>query len=416
VIGDATPSARGLLEIARAPGAAMLAGASLVARLPRGMAALAIVLLVHDATGSYATAGAAGAALAVGDAAVSPLQGRLIDRLGQARVLVPSAVLYAGALTALSLTPAASAPAVSAMLAGVAGMAFPPVSASMKTLWPQLARTERLLFAAYAMESLIQQSIFLLGPLLVAALVAIGSASLALMTTAAFALGGTLAFVALPPSRAWRPATARRGGRSPLREAPARVLTAITLIQSVALGARTVAIPAFAYHHGHPNAAGLLLAVLNVGALAGVPLGAAAPASGGPVRRYQLACALLAVSAAPVVFAASLGQAAVTLAASGVFIAPTAAASYVLVDRVTRPDRRTEAFTWMSTAVACGTALGSAGGGLATQLLDVRAALLLAFASVAIAALASFASAAALGRGTSDAARGTPTPVRRGAT
>src|ERR1700754_898744 len=67
----ATPSARGLVEILRVPHAAGLAAASWVARLPRGMAARAIVLLVHDATGSYAAAGAAGAALSIGDAGVS---------------------------------------------------------------------------------------------------------------------------------------------------------------------------------------------------------------------------------------------------------------------------------------------------------------------------------------------------------
>jgi hypothetical protein len=134
------PRARGLAEIARVPHAPALAGASLIARLPRGMAALAIVLLVHEATGSYAVAGAA---LAVGDAVVSPLQGRLVDRLGPARVLMPSAAVYALALTVLALLATAAGPIWSIVLAGVAGAAFPPVSASMKTLWPALVDVPR---------------------------------------------------------------------------------------------------------------------------------------------------------------------------------------------------------------------------------------------------------------------------------
>ena len=379
------------MEILRVPHAAGLAAASWVARLPRGMASLAIVLLVHEATGSYAAAGAAGAALSIGDAGVSPLQGRLVDRLGPARVLVPSAVVYASALTALALLRTRLGPLPAIVLAGVGGAAFPPVSASMKTLWPRLAGGERLVFAAYAVESLIQQSLFLLGPLLVAGLVAFGSYSLALIATAALALGGTLAFAASPVSRAQRGVTGRRGSSLRLHGAAVRALVAITLVQSVALGARTVAVPAFAARHGHPGAAGVLLAVLNLGALIGVPLGAGSRPAGDPVVRYRLFSALLAVGAAPVVLAATIEQAALLLALSGVFIAPTAAASYVLMDRVSNPQGRTEAFTWMSTAVAGGTAIGAATAGATTEALGVTAALLLAFVAVTAAALAAVA-------------------------
>ena len=64
-----------LLEVGRTPHVAAAASASFVARLPRGMAALAIVLFVHQQTRSYAIAGGAAAALSIGDAVGSPLQG-----------------------------------------------------------------------------------------------------------------------------------------------------------------------------------------------------------------------------------------------------------------------------------------------------------------------------------------------------
>jgi MFS family permease len=393
----ATPSARGLVEILRAPHVARLATASFVARLPRGMAALAIVLLVHDATGSYAAAGAAGAALSIGDAGVSPLQGRLVDRRGPARVLVPSAIVYAVALTTLALLGAHLSTVPAVVLAGAAGAAFPPVSASMKMLWPRLAGGERLVFAAYAVESLIQQSLFLLGPLLIAGLVVVGSHRLALMATAALGLGGTLAFVASPVTRTWEASPGRRG-RSLAPRGAVRALVAITLVQSVALGGRTVAIPAFAARHGHPDAAGVLLAVLNLGALVGVPFGAGTRAAGDPVARYRLFSILLAASAAPLVLAVTVQQAALLLALAGLFIAPTAAASYVLMDRVSDPRGRTEAFAWMSTAVAGGTAIGAAAAGITTEARGVTAALALTCVAVAGAALATVALSGTLGR------------------
>jgi hypothetical protein len=59
---------------------------ALLARIPVGMNALAIVLMVRRATGSYVDAGIVDAGLALGAVLISPGQGRLIDRCGQTKV------------------------------------------------------------------------------------------------------------------------------------------------------------------------------------------------------------------------------------------------------------------------------------------------------------------------------------------
>src|SRR5258707_15590991 len=76
------------------PRVRLVAVTSLVARLPKGMVPLATVLLLHQATGSYAVAGLAAALMAGGDAASAPVQGRLVDRFGRGWVLIPSAALH----------------------------------------------------------------------------------------------------------------------------------------------------------------------------------------------------------------------------------------------------------------------------------------------------------------------------------
>lgn len=141
--------------------------------------------------------------------------------------------------------------------------------------------------------------------------------------------------------------------------------------------------PAFAQRHGHPNAAGVLLALLNAGALAGVLVAVRLERSDEPVLRYARLSTLLAVGALPAALATSLVQMAATLILAGVLITPTAAASYVLMDRVSPPGCRTEAFTWLSTSVAAGTAVGSAVGGVVTQQIGAAATFAVAFASVA---------------------------------
>jgi predicted MFS family arabinose efflux permease len=385
------PSRRPLQAVLAMPHVKVVAGASLVARLPRGMASLAVVLLVHAATGSYAVAGGAAGAMAIGDAAISPVQGRLIDRLDQRRVLLPSAVLYLLVFSALAAAAEAHLPAALMIgLAGVGGMAYPPISASMKTLWPVLVGGE-LLQTAYAIESLIQQSFFFLGPLLVSMFVALASPAVAVIATGVFALAGTLAFVASPASRAWRGGGQERSLAGALAHGGVRVVVAVTLTQSIVFGTLYVAIPAFAARHGSANAAGLLLSVMNVGALAGGLVGASRLTSQRAVDRYLRLSALLAVSIAPLLLARSLATMGLLLAVAGLFVAPTAAASYVLVDLVSPRGYRTEAFTWMSTAVAAGGALGSAVGGALTDYASVEATLLFAVASCGAGAAAVFA-------------------------
>jgi MFS family permease len=378
-----------LLEVVRAPHVAGVASASLVARLPRGMAMLAVVLFEHDQTCSFAVAGAAAAALSLGDAAASPVQGRLIDRLGHQHVLVPSAVVYSLGLTALATSPRDLPPAAATLLAGVSGAAWPPISASMKAFWPALVPGDRLVLPSYALESLIQQSVFLIGPVLVTALLAVGSFRLAIVGTAALALAGTAPFVATGAARGSPMPTGARRRSGPLRAAGVRALVAVAFLQSVALGLRAVAVPAFADDRGHPNAAGIVLAVLNVGALAGVLVAVAARSRNEtPAGCFCRNSTLLAIAAAPLPCARTLEQLAGLLVFAGLFIAPTAAASYVLIDRVSPARCRTEAFAWLSTAVAAGAALGSAAGGVVTDHLGVPAALGCGFVCVAVAALA----------------------------
>src|SRR3954451_5825645 len=72
---------------------------SVLARLPLGINALAIVLLMRHEGYSYGAAGAAAGALAIGVGASGPYISRLIDRHGQRVVLAPLAIAHAVALT-----------------------------------------------------------------------------------------------------------------------------------------------------------------------------------------------------------------------------------------------------------------------------------------------------------------------------
>jgi MFS family permease len=65
---------------------------SMVARLTPGMMILALVLLLRESGYGYTAAGLVSAGHQLGVGVASPLQGRLVDRLGPVRILIPDAV------------------------------------------------------------------------------------------------------------------------------------------------------------------------------------------------------------------------------------------------------------------------------------------------------------------------------------
>ena len=75
--------------------------ASLVGRLPLASEGLAILFLVRAVTGSFADAGLVEAFALVGVGVGVPIQGRLVDHMGQPRVLLPAATINAASLGVL---------------------------------------------------------------------------------------------------------------------------------------------------------------------------------------------------------------------------------------------------------------------------------------------------------------------------
>src|SRR5262245_38654264 len=90
----------GYRSLLATPHVPALFGWALLARLPLGMAVLGIVLLVRGSGGSYAAAGVVTACYAIALGGGAPVAGRLVDRGGARRVLLPRALLCPLALLA----------------------------------------------------------------------------------------------------------------------------------------------------------------------------------------------------------------------------------------------------------------------------------------------------------------------------
>jgi MFS family permease len=386
---------RAYVEILRAPHFAPLLAAMVLARLPIGIDGIAIVLFLRSEDASFALAGATAGALALGSGVGAPIGARLIDRFGT-RVLLVLALGHATGLLGLVALGSAGAPgmAIVALALGT-GITMPPVSSVLRTLYPRLL-DGGLVQGAFALDAALTEAIFVAGPLLTAALIALVAPAAALVLSAAAVSLGVLAFLAqLPAEHRREPAADRAGGLGALRSAGIRTLVASMLPVGVAFGAVEVALPAFAEDHGAPEVAGVLLAVWALGSAAG------ALAYGARPRRVSLAethvrfATLLPLGFLPLFVADAPFVMALLLVPAGVLIAPLIASRNELAGEVAPPGAETEALTWPLTALVGGVAIGAAGAGVAIEAGGWRAAVVVAVGAAALGALAALA-----GRGT----------------
>jgi MFS family permease len=375
-------------RILRTPHVGRLMAAALVARLPIGIDSLAIVLFLRQETGSYASAGIVSAAFALGGGAGAPLLGRLIDRFGQGRVLVPLALGHAAGLGAVvGLTLLGAPVAVLAVVALAAGLSIPPISATMRPLWgPLLSREPGLLPTAYALDSVLIELVFVLGPLLTAVATALLSPAAALGLSAALIVAGTLAFASSPPSRAWRPdpAAGGHGWLGALRSAGLRTVVLATLPLGFCFGVMEVTLPAFSEAEASRAWAGVLLAVWSLGSAAG-GLWYGARAEGlrlGPT--YVRLVLVMPLTFLPLAASPSIVVMPVLCLLAGVAIAPVLAAGNQLAGEVAPAGAVTEAYTWPITALVVGLAGGNAAAGALVEAADWRVAFLVGAVVAAI--------------------------------
>ena len=375
------------LDVLRTPSVARLLSAAIVGRMPTAMAGLAIVLLVREGGGSYAVAGLVAGTYSIALALTSPVLGRLVDRVGQTRVLAGCAAASAVAFAALAAAGRSASPAVLAGLAALAGASIPPVGACMRALWSDLLGDGGKLQAAFAVESTVQELIFVIGPPLVALLAAVLSPAAAVLGTATLLLVGVGVFAATPVSRAWRPKRRAADWAGALRSPGIRAVLATIVLLASAFGTVDVTVVAGAEQLGSRTYAGPLLALWALGSMVGGLVFGSRAADRGPEQRMIPLLALVVAGIALLAVATGLVQLGAGMILAGLGIAPAIACLYLLVDRLAPAGTVTEAFTWVTTAFSTGFAIGNALGGSLVHQVGTDGAFLIAAACVAAAAL-----------------------------
>src|SRR4029453_11275645 len=152
-------------------------GWSMLGRLPLGMTPLALLFLVRAEGYGYGSAGLVVALYSVAVGSGAPARGREVDRDGPSAVLRVRAVLYPALLAVVIVLAALDAGIVPiTIVAALAGVSLPPLSSSVRVVWPRIAPDD-LRSTAFALEAALQEVFFVGGPLLAAALAAVEPAA-----------------------------------------------------------------------------------------------------------------------------------------------------------------------------------------------------------------------------------------------
>ncbi|MET0469076.1 MAG: MFS transporter [Aeromicrobium sp.] len=328
--------------------------AAFFARIPALAAPLVLTLfVVGELDGTYAQAGVVAAATTVGAGLGSPWRGRLIDRLGLRRAIVPS-VVAVGILYPLA---ALSTYAWLVPLAFLMGLFLIPIFSivrlSLSVMVPEEQRR-----TAFAADSIIAECSFIIGPAVGALLVTQAGAGVALAAIGACEVVAGLIFLALDPPTRSRPVDDTAGAHdspSTWLSVPVVFLFLISAGTMTALFSTDLGIVAELKELDEVGAVGIVFAAWGLASLLGGVLYGALHVS---IRPTWLLLAL-GLTLIPVGLADSLWSLTLLVIPTGFLCAPTMTASAEWIAKLVPEERRGEAMGWQGTAFTLGGAASS---------------------------------------------------------
>lgn len=372
---------RAYRELFTAPGSLIFSSAGFIARMPISMTGIGLVTMIAQMRGEYGLAGAIAATFAFASALLAPQVSRLVDRLGQSRVLRPAAALSIISISALLLCARLGAPDWTLFLFAIMAGCMPSMPAMVRARWTELYRGSPKLHTAYSFESVVDEICFIIGPVISVGLcVSVFPEAGPLVACLFMALGIFLFTQHKGSEPAVQPQHNTSQG-SVFTIGAVRLLALTLAAIGTIFGTVDVVSVAFAEQQGNTIAASYVLSVYAVGScLAGLIFGIL-KISMPLYRQFAIAVSLAMVTLLPLFFVNNLTTLAITVFFAGMSVAPTMIITMGLVEKIVPSHQLTEGMTWATTGLGIGVALGSAIAGWMVDHFGVHMGFMVAIAA-----------------------------------
>ncbi|MBG9790471.1 MFS transporter [Brevibacillus laterosporus] len=350
-------------ELFDAPGAKGFSAAGFIARMPISMTGIGLVTMLSQLRGEYWLAGTVAATFALAAALMAPQISRLVDRLGQSRVLLPATVVSVLSIIALLLCTRYQAPDWTLFLFALLAGCMPSMPAMVRARWTELYRGSPKLHTAFSFESVVDEICFIIGPVISVGLSVMVFPEAGPLLSCVFLAIGVLLFTAQKSTEpAVRPLSTRSKG-AVIKIGSLRVLVYTLVAIGTIFGTVDVVSVAFSENQGNTVAASMVLSVYAIGScLAGLIFGTLT--LNAPLYRQFLgAVAISTMTMLPLLFVDRIATLAVAVFFAGMSVAPTMIITMGLVEKIVPESQITEGMTWAITGLGIGVALGSAVAG-----------------------------------------------------
>ena len=365
------------------PGRKRFLSATAIGRLPNSMRTISCILMVEQITGSYGIAGLVGATQGLVFALVAPVLGRMIDLRGERQVILWALLIHIAGVGVLIGAAYSDLPSAFMLIgAGIFGGSAVQFGSISRARWARELHGGRTLERAYALEGMIDEVCFILSPMVAVLMALQVHPTAGVLSSLMFTAVATLMLVVQRAAPGVvRPTVATISTEGPptgsvIRIPTVMLVSAGLLLMGTFYGSVQITSVAFTQDLGNPEAVGWIAIAIGVASLLGAALYGARSWSGSIAIRIIVAFWWVGLSS--ILFLVSWNIPTIMLAGfvMGLASAPAVIATNVLIEQVAPPERITEAFTWLTSALASGSALGAIMAGQLVDEYGVRAGML----------------------------------------
>ena len=356
-------------EIFEIAGALRFSIAGFVARIHLSMDRLALLFIVVHKTGSYGLAGLMVATASIVITIAQPFWARAADFYGQGRILYLNTILRFISFTIFILLVQFDFPIWTWFVSIVIAESNTINAGSLvRRRWVYILPNPKLKTTAYSFESLVDEIIFVFGPLLATFLATNVSPVSCLIASMAFVIIG-------------QPALAKLRDSEPKVEKVKKDLNALNIIkrksaQAIILpvffvggyfGSVGIVVVAFANKAGTPEISGLLLAVWALGSATSALVNGVVGIDFSPAKIFIYSLIFMFIMSLGLFFTNSPLTLGIALFLNGLGISPLLVNAFATMEQEVSQEELTEAMTWVITGTPTGGAIGSA---IAGQVID----------------------------------------------